>query len=56
VPTSIRYIQGAVRVPDEFDIVKSIEFSPGKAKLISAAGPAVEVNVRHEYLSDGKAR
>jgi hypothetical protein len=55
-PTSIRYIQGAVRVPESFDIVKSIEFSPGKAKLISAAGPAVEVNVQHEYLSDGKLR
>ena len=55
-PTSIRYIQGAVRVPEEFDIVKSIEFSPGKAKLISAAGPAVEVTVRHEYLQDGKVR
>jgi len=55
-PTSIRYIQGAVRVPDGFDIVKSIEFSPGKAKLVSAAGPAVEVPVRHEYLQDGKVR
>ena len=49
-PTEIRYIQGAVRVPEGFDRVRRIDFQPGKILLVSAAGPIVAVPVRHEFL------
>jgi hypothetical protein len=49
-PTEIRYVQGAVRVPAGFDRVARIEFEPGGIRLVAAAGPAVTVPVRHEFV------
>lgn len=50
-PTEIRYAQGAVRVPEGFDEVKTIDFStPGKIRLIAASGQAITVPVRHAFV------
>lgn len=49
-PVTINYIQGAAKTPAGFDIVKTIEFSPGAITLISASGKRVKVPVRHEFL------
>ncbi len=53
-PVSIHYIQGAVRVPAGFDIVKSAQFAPGKVTFASASGKSVTAAVRHEFLKSGK--
>ena len=53
-PTVVPYIQGVVKVSSAFDIVKTIEFQPGKITLISASGEKVTVPVRHEFLSTHK--
>jgi hypothetical protein len=53
-PTSINYIQGVAKVPDGFDMVKTLEFEPGKVTLVSTTGQKVTVPVRHEFLKTGK--
>jgi hypothetical protein len=53
-PFVVNYIQGVARVPAGFDVVKSLEFSPGEVTFISAAGPRVTVPVKHEFLKTGK--
>lgn len=52
-PTTVNYIQGAVRVSAGFDIVARIEFAPGQMTLISGNGGRVTVPVRHEFLRTG---
>lgn len=50
-PTEIRYAQGAVRVPDGFDRVKSVDFSaPGRITLVSDSGLTVAVPARHAFV------
>lgn len=50
-PTEIRYAQGAVRVPEGFDEVKTIDFStPGRIQLVATSGQAVTVPVRHAFV------
>lgn len=49
-PTVVPYIQGVVRVPQAFQSVKTIEFSPGNITLVSPEGLRVETPVRHEFL------
>jgi hypothetical protein len=53
-PTVINYIQGAARVPKDFDEVKTVEFAAGKLTLVSGKGQKVVVPVRHEFLKTGK--
>ena len=56
-PTEIRYAQGAVRVPEGFDEVKTIDFStPGRIKLIAASGQAVTVPAQHAFVMGESAR
>ncbi len=52
-PTHVNYIQGVVKVPSQFDIVKTIEFSPGKATFISSGGERVTIDVHHEFIKTG---
>lgn len=52
-PTFINYIQGVAKIPDGFDIVKTVEFSPGQVAFVSAGGIRVLVPVRHEFLASG---
>ncbi len=50
-PTEVRYAQGAVRVPEGFDEVKTIDFStPGRIRLIATSGQAVTVPARHAFV------
>ena len=53
-PTSVNYIQGAVRIPEGFEMVKTLEFAPGQVTLISTTGQRVTIPVRHEFLKSGK--
>lgn len=53
-PTTINYIQGAVKIPDGFEMVKTLEFAPGQVTFISTTGKRVAASVRHEFLKTGK--
>lgn len=53
-PTAVNYIQGVVKVPAGFDVVKTIEFGPGEITLVAASGTKVKTPVRHEFLRSGK--
>lgn len=52
-PTVIPYIQGVVKVPGEFQVVKTIEFGPGEITLVSPEGLRVKAPVLHEFVWDG---
>lgn len=53
-PTVVNYIQGVVKVPDNFDLVKTVEYAPGQATFISANGQRVSTPVHHEFIKTGK--
>ncbi len=53
-PTTVNYIQGVVKVPDGFEMVKTLEFAPGKVTFVSTTGKRVPAPVRHEFLKSGK--
>ncbi|MFM7107891.1 MAG: hypothetical protein ACKOZU_04725 [Planctomycetaceae bacterium] len=53
-PTEIRYAQAAVRVPEGFDVVETIDFAtPGRIRLVAASGKTVTVPVRHAFVMGG---
>ena len=52
-PTTVNYIQGVVKVPEGFEMVKTLEFSPGQVTFISTTGEKVTAPVRHEFLKTG---
>jgi len=51
--TAVHYIQGVAPIPADFDVVKSVQFTPGQVIFASAAGPRVTAPVRHEFLKTG---
>ena len=53
-PTSINYIEGVVKVPKEFDSVKTLEFEASKVTFVSNNGRRATAPVRHEFLKSGK--
>jgi hypothetical protein len=53
-PTKVRFIQGAVRVPDGFVMVESVKFAPGKVTFVSVTGKTVEAKVAHGFLKSGE--
>ncbi len=53
-PTSVNYIQGVAKVPEGFDVVKSVEFKPGEVVFTSASGKTATAAVRHEFVKTGK--
>jgi len=53
-PTTINYIQGAVRVPAGFDRVASVAFTDQAATFKSESGQEVVVPVSKEFLRFGK--
>jgi hypothetical protein len=53
-PTAINYIQGVAKIPEGFDVVKTIEFKPGEATFVAASGQRATIAVRHEFLRGGK--
>ena len=50
----INYIQGVVKIPDGFETVRTLEFSPGKVTFVSSSDKRVSAPVRHEFLKTGK--
>lgn len=49
-PLVVNYIEGVVRVPAAFDVVKTVEFAPGEVTFVSASGQRVTAPVKHEFL------
>lgn len=55
-PTSVNYIQGVAKIPNGFDIVRTVEFAPGQVSFVSSSGKRVTVPVFHEFLGTGKVQ
>jgi len=53
-PTAVNYIQGVVKIPADFVMVKSVEFAPGQATFVSVTGKRVTTDVKYEFLRNGK--
>ena len=53
-PTIVYYIQGVVKIPDGFEMVKSLEFAPGEVTFVSTTGKRLTTKVRHAFLKTGK--
>lgn len=53
-PATINYIQGVVKIPAGFEMVKTLEFTPGMVTFVSTTGKRVAAAVRHEFLRSGK--
>ena len=54
VPMSVNYIQGVVKIPYNFDAVRTLEFGPGVVTVVSESGQRVRTPVRHEFLKTGR--
>jgi len=54
LPDPVLVPLGAVRIPDGFGNVKTVEFTPHTATFISTTGKKVVVRVDHEFLKKGK--
>ncbi len=53
-PANIHYIQGAIKTPPRFDVVRTVRFSPGRAEFVAASGERVSAPVSHEFLRTGR--
>lgn len=53
-PTVINYIQGAVKIPADFDRVKKADFAPGQVTFTSVSGRQVTAPVNHDFLKTGR--
>ena len=52
-PTIINYIQGVVKIPAHFSMVKSVAFAPGIVSFTSVTGKKVSTAVNHTFLQTG---
>ncbi|NQT88795.1 hypothetical protein HQ560_18655 [bacterium] len=55
-PTTVNFIQGAVKVPAGFECVKTARFADGSATFVSITGKEVTVEVNHAFLKTGRPR
>lgn len=53
-PTAVNYIQGVIRIPAEFENVKTLEFTPSLVTFVSTTGKRVTAPIRHEFLKAGQ--
>ena len=53
-PTSVNYVQDAVRIPAGFENVQPLEFAPGAVTFVSTTGKRVTAPVRHDFVKTGK--
>ena len=53
-PTTVNFIEGAVKIPDGFENVKTARFGDKKVTFISVTGKEVVIEVDHEFLKTGK--
>ena len=49
-PTTVNFIQGAIAIPDGFEMVADVSFSPGVVTFTSTTGKQVTTDVDHEFL------
>jgi hypothetical protein len=52
-PTAINFIQGVVKIPEGFEMVKTAQFAPGKVTFTSTTGREVSAEVDHSFLRSG---
>jgi hypothetical protein len=50
----VNYIQGVVKIPADFMMVKSIVFAPGAVTFVSVTGKRATTAVNYEFLKTGK--
>ncbi|MEK0448069.1 MAG: hypothetical protein RL088_337 [Verrucomicrobiota bacterium] len=53
-PTVVNYIQGVARIPEGFDVVRTVEFKPGEIVFTSTSGKTATAAVRHEFIKSGQ--
>jgi hypothetical protein len=53
-PFVVRYMQGVVRVPPDFRMVRKAVFSPGAVVFVDKDGRQARTAAHHEFLQDGK--
>lgn len=53
-PTSINYIQGVVRIPEGFEMVRTLKFGPEEVTFFSTTGQQVSIPIHHTFLKSGK--
>jgi hypothetical protein len=53
-PTAVNYIQGVVRIPADFGVVESLEFTRGHLTFVSTTGARVTAPVHHEFIKSGE--
>ena len=53
-PTTVNFIEGAVRIPKGFRNVKSVKFGEKKVTFTSVTGKEVTVDVHYKFLKTGK--
>lgn len=53
-PTTVNYLQGVARIPADFDVVRTVEFSGGQATFVALSGVRVSVPARHEFIATGR--
>ena len=51
---TVNYIEGAVRVPEEFDRVAAVEFDTDTIRFIADSGAAVEESIHAGFLFSGE--
>ncbi len=52
-PTTVNFIEGAVKIPDGFENVKTARFGDKKVTFISITGKKITVDVNYEFLKTG---
>ena len=53
-PTSVNYIEGAVKISAGFENVRTLEFTPGAVTFVSTTGRRVTAPVHHEFVKTGQ--
>ena len=53
-PEGVNYIQGVVKIPPGFTMVKTIAFGAGTVTFVSVTGKKVTAAVQHEFVRGGK--
>ncbi len=53
-PTFVNYIQGIAKIPEDFQMVKDVEFGAGEVTFVSVTGKKVTVPVNFEFVRTGK--
>lgn len=53
-PTTVNFIEGAVKIPDGFENVQAARFGDKKVTFVSTTGKEVAIDVNYEFLKTGK--